>query len=648
MKRVFAVCGLVAASCVNAQTLVEYANRGDFPNAPLGNFFYTANAAEQAQLDSGQFGRFYRTGASFSVAGAQPVCRFYGSVKPGPNSHFYTANADECAALRQQQISPVPTSTQQWNYEGTSFNVTLPNAAKACPSGTRPVYRLYNQAFGAAGKQAYDSNHRYTTRAAEVFSLKAKGWKDEGLVFCAQLTDTTYPTADSVANQCVSVRKDPAYGDKPGTLAAEKSWVRSFSDEKYLWYDEIPRLPLAWYETPVAVFNDARTPFLTASGKAKDQFHYNMPTAEYEAESAGESSATYGMQLLALRNTPPRNFVVAFIEPGSPAALAGVQRGDRLITIDNLDLVNGNQVNALNAALFPSQPGTPYRFGLQSASGELREVVMAASAFQENAVQVVKTLSTATGAVGYLHFSAFLLPTEGALVNAFTQLKAANVKDLVLDLRYNGGGLLYLSAQVGYMIAGNASSGKVFYRPSYNDKRTSETNDPDNPEPFYNITSGFDGTGTTANKPLPSLNLKRLYVLTSDNTASASEAVINGLRGIDVEVVLIGETTTGKPYGFLPTDNCSTTYFTVEFKGTNNKGFGDYADGFAPNCTVADDLTNALGSPNEALLAAALKHRSTGSCPAGTATHELGKRLPSTSASLLGLSVAKQVLQMRR
>jgi Repeat of unknown function (DUF5648) len=163
MKRVFAVCGLVAASCVNAQTLVEYANRGDFPNAPLGNFFYTANAAEQAQLDSGQFGRFYRTGASFSVAGAQPVCRFYGSVKPGPNSHFYTANADECAALRQQQISPVPTSTQQWNYEGTSFNVTLPNAAKACPSGTRPVYRLYNQAFGAAGKQAYDSNHRYTT-----------------------------------------------------------------------------------------------------------------------------------------------------------------------------------------------------------------------------------------------------------------------------------------------------------------------------------------------------------------------------------------------------------------------------------------------------------------------------------------------------
>jgi hypothetical protein len=93
-------------------------------------------------------------------------------------------------------------------------------------------------------------------------------------------------------------------------------------------------------------------------------------------------------------------------------------------------------------------------------------------------------------------------------------------------------------------------------------------------------------------------------------------------------VIQIGSTTCGKPYGFYPADHCGTTYFSVQFKGTNAANFGDYADGFAPNnrpsvgaerlpgCSVADDFSMALGSPNEARLAAALGHRLSGTCPA--------------------------------
>ena len=107
------------------------------------------------------------------------------------------------------------------------------------------------------------------------------------------------------------------------------------------------------------------------------------------------------------------------------------------------------------------------------------------------------------------------------------------------------------------------------------------------------------------------LNLSRVFVLSSGDTASASEAFINGLRGIDLEVILIGETTRGKPYGFYGIDNCGVTYFTVHFKGENAKGFGDYADGFIPSdtddmfgaevrgCVVTDDLTHVLGDPAE-------------------------------------------------
>lgn len=105
-------------------------------------------------------------------------------------------------------------------------------------------------------------------------------------------------------------------------------------------------------------------------------------------------------------------------------------------------------------------------------------------------------------------------------------------------------------------------------------------------------------------------------VLASSGTCSASESVINALRGIDVEVSLVGGATCGKPYGFLPQDNCGTTYFAIQFEGVNAKGFGDYADGFAPTCAVADDFTRPLGDPAEARFAAALAYLSSGTCPA--------------------------------
>ncbi len=96
-----------------------------------------------------------------------------------------------------------------------------------------------------------------------------------------------------------------------------------------------------------------------------------------------------------------------------------------------------------------------------------------------------------------------------------------------------------------------------------------------------------------------------------------------------MSVYLIGDTTCGKPYGFVPQPNCGTTYYTIQFKGINALGFGEYSDGFIPSstdngqdkvkgCKVADDLTRELGDPNEALLAAALQLRATGTCPTAT------------------------------
>ena len=182
------------------------------------------------------------------------------------------------------------------------------------------------------------------------------------------------------------------------------------------------------------------------------------------------------------------------------------------------------------------------------------------------------------------------------------------------------------------MIAGVVpTAGQPFETIQFNDKHpvtNPVTGQLLQPIPFHTTTQGFS---VAAGQALPTLDLPRVFVLTGSDTCSASEAIINSLRGVGVQVIQIGSTTCGKPYGFYPTDNCGTTYFTIQFRGVNAANFGDYADGFSPNntisnpgellpgCSVADDFSAQLGDPTEARLAAALAYRdSPGTCPPPT------------------------------
>jgi hypothetical protein len=162
--------------------LVPVALVVEFYNAPLDHYFVTANPLEATAIDNGSAGPGWsRTGLSFKPGGAIPVCRFYGSVSPGPNSHFYTANAQECYSL-QQAAAATPASLPRWNFEEIAFSTSVPDAS-GCPAGTEAVHRAYNNGF-ALHK---DSNHRYTTSTQALQDVVARGWKDEGVAMCAPL-----------------------------------------------------------------------------------------------------------------------------------------------------------------------------------------------------------------------------------------------------------------------------------------------------------------------------------------------------------------------------------------------------------------------------------------------------------------------------
>lgn len=404
-----------------------------------------------------------------------------------------------------------------------------------------------------------------------------------------------------------------AYPDKPGTLTDEKRWVRGWIDETYLWYGEVPTtLKAADYATPVAYFSVLKTPLLTASGRAKDRFHYVYDTERYRQLSENGVAPGYGMEFAFVRNSRPRDLRIAFTEPGSPAATAGIARGAKVLEVDGVDVVNGTNTAVINRGIAPTAIGESHSFKLQEGSAT-RTVTLAAASITRTPVQNVKSIDTGSGRVGYLLFNDHITTSESQLISAFNQFRQDGVQDLVLDMRYNGGGQLNIANRLASMVSSSATtSGKVFERLSFNDKNPFHLTPAQTIYPFY----GTSRTGAT----LPRLGLSQVTVLVGPDTCSASESVVNGLRGIDVKVNLVGGATCGKPYGFSPQDNCGTSYFAIQFQGVNAKNFGDYGDGFAPDCTVADDFDHPLGDPAEARLGAALAMRSGGACPVSAKT----------------------------
>jgi carboxyl-terminal processing protease len=420
----------------------------------------------------------------------------------------------------------------------------------------------------------------------------------------------------------------------PCAADAQKAFLRSWTDDLYLWYREVPQVDPAKYPSPVDYFDQLKTPLKTASGKDKDQFHFYMSTADWQALSQTGVQAGYGVSWALLARTPPRKAVAAYNEPNSPAAANGVTRGVEVLTVDGVDLVNANDqasVDKLNAGLFPAKTGEAHSFTVRDLGGATRPgpVTMTSQNVTGAPVQSVAAIDTPTGKVGYMLFNDHLATAEKALIDAVNQLKSAAITDLVIDIRYNGGGYLAIASELAYMIAGPArTSLKTFERLTFNDKHP--TTDPVTgqaltPTPFYSQSVGLS---VNAGSPLPSLDLGRVFVLTGSSTCSASESILNGLSGVDVEVIQIGATTCGKPYGFYPQDKCGTTYFSIQFQGVNAKGFGDYADGFTPGattagsfagCVVPDDFGHLLGDPQESRLASALAWRTSPTCVAAAA-----------------------------
>jgi len=282
--------------------------------------------------------------------------------------------------------------------------------------------------------------------------------------------------------------------------------------------------------------------------------------------------------------------------PGSPADDAGLVRGDELLEINGTTVASiAASGGSVSDAFGADAVGTSVTLRYVDAGAVEHTPTMQKALVTMDTVRFVDTFDVGGSTVGYLNFKAFVAPSVDDLDDAFDLLRVSGVDELVLDLRYNGGGYIYVAQQLASQIGGTITNGQLMVGLDFNAQHQNQ-----NQSLYFN-------------NPSNALDLNRVIVITTGATASASEMVINSLAPF-IDVVTVGSTSYGKPVGSNSWDFCGQSLFPITFVTSSAAGPADFYDGFPADCAAVDDLTHALADPAEASLAEALYYVANDSC----------------------------------
>lgn len=360
----------------------------------------------------------------------------------------------------------------------------------------------------------------------------------------------------------------------------------------YYWYKNLPAVSPETFANPEALLDTVRYRPLD------NTFSYITTAASSQAFYGESQYLGFGF---SMKFTVGYELRVTDVFPGSPAAELGFDRGSEILALNGKSVQKTYEDGEWNTIWGGEEMGYSLEITFRNAAGETRGGRMAKRVVTIPTVPLATVLEAGGKKTGYIVFKNFVEPSYAALDDAFARLRAAGATELVLDLRYNGGGLVAVAQYLGGLIGGDRTSGEVFAQYVHNDKRSSRN------------------SAIRFARPASAFPLARLIVITTKSSASASELIINALKPY-MPVVVVGENSYGKPVGQYGFPLCEKVLYPVSFSVKNSLGQGDYYDGFPPDCRAADDIGHALGDPAEASLAAALTYVATGTCPAATAS----------------------------
>ncbi|MDT3401637.1 S41 family peptidase [Mucilaginibacter terrae] len=429
--------------------------------------------------------------------------------------------------------------------------------------------------------------------------------------------------------------QEPTPEEKAEALRLVKDSIYLYAQELYLWYDALPS---------AAVFNPTQytgSSFINAFQAEIDAFSQlkinpstNQPyeydasypgTAKYSyidegqaATSIGGTGGDFGFALTYITSSDLR---IRYVYPGSSAATQNIARGYKVTAINDASvaLTTGGNNDPAYIRISNALGENSIKLTLLRPDGTTFTTTVSKTTYTINPVIKYSTITSSTGKkVGYFAFSRFttLSNAQAKIDEAFAKFATDNITELVVDLRYNGGGAVETSQYLANYMVPASKNGTTMFTEYFNDKLQRDV------YPLlarkYRIDKGDFSTATNTYKfsKKGSLNLNRVFFLVTGNTASASELLINNLQPtLPQGVQLIGKTTYGKPVGFfgIPVGNASQyDLYISEFESRNGAGKADFYQGMVPasanypGAVVDDDVTKDFGDPNEAMLVRAL------------------------------------------
>lgn len=381
----------------------------------------------------------------------------------------------------------------------------------------------------------------------------------------------------------------PQVGSAACSIDGQKQFVLDKMRDVYFWYELLPAtVDLAAYPTPEALLD------YLISFQPVDNFSF-INLAETDAQFFGEGR--YEGFGFSTRFEAADELRFTRVFEMSPANAAGFARGQRIL------MLNGRTIAEIEAS-----EGVGSLFSLPSLEFTIRR--SDGSEFTTTVSQDIVTIDPIPQhrvidrpdgtSVGYFELVTFISTADDQLLRVFGDFQAAGVTDLIIDMRYNGGGLVNTAELLGDFLGGAVADNTVFSRTLFNDQNAAS-----------NRVELFQ-------REVESLILSRLIVIATDRTASASELVTNSLFP-HTDVSIVGGTTLGKPVGQLGIPFCDKILRPTSFETVNSNNDGQYFDGLPADCAAADELTVPIGDDADPNMVAALSVLDTGSCPAQAA-----------------------------
>jgi len=386
--------------------------------------------------------------------------------------------------------------------------------------------------------------------------------------------------------------------DAGATANLLKDSTLLLSRDIYLWNTQIPTsFNARSFDDPVKIMEAIR-PYSLETGFSDpvDRFSFAIKKEEWDAMSEGMSAVAAGTAAngdigLSVLFRVEGDLRVRLVEPESPAGRAGIRRGWRIAKVNDNDNITTSNASFLVDNIYNS-PSVSLTFVKPDGSSE--KINLSQSHYTEKPVYFDTVFNINNRNIGYLVLNSFLGNTDdinSEFERVFTKFRG--VSDVIVDLRYNGGGYVSVQEKLANYLVSAGANGNVMMKQTYNSKNSNR-----------NETTLFRKQGN--------INLNRLYFIVSKATASASELLINNLKPY-MDVQLVGNTTYGKPVGFFPIPVGDWYIFPVSFKTTNRNGEGNYFNGLNVNSKVADGLDKEWGDLAESCLASVMRNIMSGS-----------------------------------